>query len=469
MTAPGGLTLARVTIVAPKRRLDVALPDNMLVAELLPHLVRHAGDDLGENADRHSGWVLRRSTGALVEPTRNLSTQGIRDGELLHLAPGREDWPEFAYDDVVEVIASGSRRTARSWGNAATRRCGLAVFSALLGAGLVVLALSGPPWPMPALVALGLATALAIAGTLLARALADASAGAVVAGCALPYAFAGGAMLAAPDGMGVNRLGASSLLLGSAALLVFSAIGYTAVAAVQRLFMAGAAISLTGLLAAALCLGGTSAAGSAAVALTVAIALLPSYPLVASSMGRLPVPALPRRPEDIISDRPLPKRSDVFAAVARSSELLTGLLLAAAVTSAAASAFLTIVDGSVGAILLTLSAAAALLLRARLFPTPQQRLPLLISGMIGLVLLGFAVLPDAGSEGVRVLYLLVLLGIAVVVLVAGLVYSRSAPSPYFGRAADILDVIAIMALIPLACAVLGVYGEIQGLFASIGG
>jgi type VII secretion integral membrane protein EccD len=455
--------------VAPKRRLDVALPDNMLVAELLPHLVRHAGDDLGENADRHSGWVLRRSTGALLEPTKNLSTQGIRDGDLLHLAPGREDWPEFAYDDVVEVIASGSRRTARSWGNAATRRCGLAVFSSLLVASLIVLALSGPPWPVPASLAFGLATVLALTGTLLARAFGDATAGAVVAGCALPYAFAGGALLAAPDGLPVNRLGASSLLLGSGALLVFSAIGYTAVAAVQRLFMAGVSISLTGLLAAVLCLGGTSAGGAAAVALTVAIGLLPSYPLVASWLGRLPVPALPRRPEDIIEDRPLPKRSDVFAAVARASELLTGLLLAAAVTSTAASAFLTIVDGSVGATLLTLSAAAALLLRARLFPTPQQRLPLLISGMIGLVLLGFAVLPDARSGGARLLFLLVLVVIAVVVLVAGLLYSRGAPSPYFGRFADIFDVVAIMALIPLACGVLGVYGAIQGLFASIGG
>ena len=55
------------------------------------------------------------------------------------------------------------------------------------------------------------------------------------------------------------------------------------------------------------------------------------------------------------------------------------------------------------------------------------------------------------------------------VLVAGLRFSRKAPTPYLGRTADILDVLAIMALIPLACAVLGVFGAIQGLFASIGG
>ena len=59
MTAPGGPSLARVTVAAPTRRMDLALPDNMLVAELLPHLLRHADGSLGETAERHGGWVLR--------------------------------------------------------------------------------------------------------------------------------------------------------------------------------------------------------------------------------------------------------------------------------------------------------------------------------------------------------------------------------------------------------------------------
>jgi type VII secretion integral membrane protein EccD len=469
VTAPGVLSLARVTIVAPKRRLDVALPDNMLVAELLPHLLRHAGDDLGDTGDRQGGWVLRRATGAVLEPTRNLAAQGVRDGELLHLAPGRDDWPELAYDDVVEIIASGARRAARSWGNAATRRCALAVASALLGLGLVVLVRSGPPWPLPGAVALGLAAVLTFAGVLLARAFSDAGAGAVVAASGLPYAFAGGALLVAPSGVTVTHLGAGSLLLGSAALLASSVLGYTGVAAVQRLFMAGVAASLTGLLAALLCFAGASAAGAAAVALTVVIGLLPSYPLVASWLGRIPVPALPNRPEEILEDRPMPKRSDVFTAVARSTELLSGMLLSAAATSACAIAILITVDGTAAGTLLSLSAAAALLLRARLFAAPQQRLPLLISGMVGLVLVGFGAAPAAPSGGVRLVVLLLLVVATAVVLVAGLVYSQRAPSPYLGRAADILDVLAIMALIPLACVVIGVFGAIQGLFASIGG
>ncbi|MEJ3743614.1 type VII secretion integral membrane protein EccD [Actinomycetes bacterium KLBMP 9797] len=469
MTAPGGLSLARVTVAAPKRRMDVALPDNLVVAELLPHLLRHAGDDLGETGDRQGGWVLRRATGAILEPTRNLSVQGVRDGELLHLAPRRDDWPELAYDDVVEVIASGARRAGRSWGAAATRRGGLAVASVVLLLGLVVLVLSGPPWPLPAGVGLALAAALAVLGIVLSRAFSDAAAGAVVAAAGLPYAFAGGALLAAPGDTGLFRLGASSLLLGSAALLVFSIIGYTGVAAIQRFFMAGLVISLSGLLAALLCMAGMGPAGAAAVTLTTVIGLLPGYPLIASWMGRLPVPELPDRPEDILEDRPVPKRSDVFAAVARATELLSGMLLAAGLVAAVAIVFLVTVDNSFSADLLSFAAAGALLLRARLFALPQQRVPLLVSGIAGLAVLMLGYALDIEGSGGRLLMLIVFVVVAAAVLGAGVIYSRRTPSPYLGRAADILDVLAIMALIPLACAVTGLFGAIQGMFARLGG
>lgn len=469
MTAPGGLSLARVTVAAPKRRMDVALPDNLLVAELLPHLLRHAGDDLGGTDERHGGWVLRRATGAILEPTRNLSVQGIRDGELLHLAPRRDDWPELAYDDVVEVIAGGARRAGRSWGNAATRRCGLAVASIVFGLGLVALLLSGPPWSLPAGVAFGVAAVLAVLGILLSRAFSDAGAGAAVAAAGLPYAFVGGALVAVPGSVALNatQLGASNLLLGSAALLVLSVIGYTGVAAVQRLFMAGIATAFTGLLAALLALGGASPAGAAAVSLTAVIGLLPGYPLIASWLGRLPVPELPNRPEEILADRPVPRRSDVFAAVARATELLTGMLLAAAISSAVAVVFLVIVDYRLSGGLLALAASAALLLRARLFGSPQQRVPLLASGIagLGLLVLGFAL---TSGTGTRLLVLALFILVAAAILAAGLIYSRRNPSPYLGRAADIFDVLAIIALIPLACAVTGLFSTIQGMFASIG-
>jgi type VII secretion integral membrane protein EccD len=469
VTAPTGLSLARITISTPKRRMDVALPDTMLVAELLPHLLRHAGEDLADSGELHGGWVLHRSTGASLEANRSLAVQGIRDGELLHLAPRRVDWPDLAYDDVVEVIASGARRAGRSWGASATRRCGLAVSAAILGLGLVAVLLAGPPWSTPVGAALALAILLTVVGIVASRALSDATAGAVVAASGLPYALLGGALFAAGADTPATQLGAPSVLLGSATLLVFSVIGYVGVAAVQRLFMAGLSIGLAGLLAAGLSLVGMSAAGAAAVVLTVAICLLPGYPLIARWLGRLPVPDLPDRPEDILADRPMPSRSDVFASVARATELLTGMLLSAAVISSVTVAFLVIGDRTTAGVLLSFAGGCALLLRARLFATPQQRVPLIVAGVTGLALLAFGVALTAGSAGPRLLVLFAMIAIGLAVLAAGMIYSRRTPSPYLGRIADIVDVLAIMALIPLACAVIGFFDLIQGLFASIGG
>jgi type VII secretion integral membrane protein EccD len=465
--APSGPSLARVTIAAPTRRLDLALPDNMLVAELLPHLLRHAEGALGEPAERHGGWVLRRATGTTLEPGRNLAAQGVRDGELLHLDPAREDWPELAYDDVVEVIASGSRRAARSWSPAATRHCGLAVTAGALMFGLAGLAATGPGWVLPGVIALVVSLACVVLGILLSRAFKDADAGGVVAASGLPYAFAGGAWLLTEPGGGFLDVGAPGLVLGSSALLVVSVIGHAGVAGLTRFFVAGIAAALTGLLAAVLSFAGMSGEGAAAVALTAAIGLLPAYPVLAGWIGRLPFPDLPNRAEEILKDEQMPRRADVFAAVVRASEVLTGFILSAAVCSVVAMAWLALSDPGLSAVLLIVAAIAALLLRARLLPTPQQRVPLLVAGLLGLAGLGVGPVVTGAVSGV-VLVLLAAL-VTAVALPSALIYSRRAPSPYLGRAADIFDIVAIMALIPLACAVIGVFDNIRGLFASIGG
>ncbi|HWS32077.1 MAG TPA: EsaB/YukD family protein [Actinoplanes sp.] len=379
MSAPAtsGPSLARVTIAAPTRRLDLALPDNMLVAELLPHLLRHAEGALGEPSERYGGWVL------------------------------------------------------------------------------------------PGVIALAVSVACAVLGILLSRAFGDASAGGVVAASGLPYAFLGGAWLLTQPGGGFLSVGAPGLVLGSSALLVVSVLGHAGVAGLTRLFVAGIAAALTGLLAAMLALSGVSAEGAAAVALTTAIGLLPAYPVLAGWLGRLPFPDLPSRAEEILKPEKAPRRADVFAAVVRASEVLTGFLLSAALCSIVAMTWLALSTPDVPAVLLMVAAITALLLRARLLPTPQQRVPLLAAGLLGLAGLGVGPVVTGAVSGVVLVAVAAL--VTAVALPAALIYSRRAPSPYLGRAADILDIVAIMALIPLACAVIGVFDDVRGLFASIGG
>jgi ESX secretion system protein EccD len=465
MTTPGGLSLARLTVATAHRRLDIALPEHVRVAELLPYLLRHAGEGSADAGEQHGGWALRRVNGTTLDSTRPLAAQGVRDGEVLHLVPRRTDWPEPAYDDIVEVIASGSRRAGRSWGRAATRRFAVAATAAVLGFGLIEVLLSGPPWAGPGGVALGFAAVALLTGVLIARAMSDASAGAVIGAAGMAYAALGGLLVTAPE-VSLYHVGAAQVLLGSAALFAAAVLGYLGIAALNRLFVAGMAVGLLGMVAAVLCLLSMSPVGASAVALTLAVGLLPGYPLMAVWLGRLPIPALPERPEEMLAARPVPARSDVFAAVTRSHELLTGLLLGAAMVSATAMVVL-VLDRSATGLALTLVGGVALLLRARLFATAWQRIPLVLSGMVGLGLIAAAVVAPVPRSG-RPLVLLAVTGVAAaLVLAAGLAYSTRTPSPYLRRLADIADVLSIMALVPLAAAVVGLYHALQGLFASV--
>src|SRR5262249_39183735 len=145
------------------------------------------------------------------------------------------------------------------------------------------------------------------------------------------------------------------------------------------------------------------------------------------------------------------------AAVARTDELVTGALLGFALAGLAASAVAA--RGGVSGEVLVAVAALGFLLRARLFPTVRQRLPLLVAGFgAGPVLPATLALPRFAALGI-------VDAPALVAVVTGVVYRGRAPGPYLGRAADVLDALCVTSVIPLACAVLGLYGRVRGLIS----
>lgn len=466
MTMARGQSLAKVTITTPKRLIDVALPEDVAAAELLPHILRHAGEDAADAGERHAGWLLRRPTGEYLEPDKTLGAQQVLDGELLHLVPGQQEWPELEYEDLVETIASGARRHGRSWGKAATRRCGLALCGAALLAGTLLTLRFEPPWLVPGITLLVAAVVLMAAGVVVARAVPDAHAAVVLAGCGLPYAFLGGLVVTAPDHAGLADVGAAQLRLALIALLVFGVAGYVGVTALPRVFAAAIMTGVLGALGATLA-GGLGTDAAAAVVLAAGIGLLPGYPMLAIRLGRLPFPALPQRPADLLADEPPPPKAGVYEAAARTDEILSGLLAGLAVVGVACSIVL-VADGRQARVLLVTLAAVALLLRARLFPIPRQRLPLLLSGSLLIVMLAGSLAVGATDRGDVILMLLAVFGLAFLLAAAGVVYSRKNPSPYLGRIGDICDVLAILALIPFAAYIAGFFTYVQGLMAGIG-
>ncbi|MPZ27567.1 MAG: type VII secretion integral membrane protein EccD [Micromonosporaceae bacterium] len=453
--------LTRLVVFAPKRRLELAFPNQLPVAYLLPDVLRHAGEELADRGLTHGGWVLRRSDGSRLDAGSSFAAQQVRDGEVLHLVPRQVQWPETSYDDIVDAIAASARRRGARWSGAATRIAGLGLAGTALLVGLVTALSAGPPWTVTAVLLLLVAGGLLLAGVLLARALGDATAGAVVAAAALPYGFAGGLVLLADESL--SRIGAPHLLTGSAVLITAGIAGYLGTGEYGRLFMAGVTAAGWGLVGAvvALLFAGAGAAGAAAVVVGGVLLVSPLVPAVAIRVGRIPLPDLPHNVDDLVDDRPPPDRRSVEQATARTDEVLTGGLLGMALAGVAALAML-VVTGDAAALVLAAAVSAAFLLRARFHVAVRHRVPLLALGAAGLGLVGVALGLAGGADRVVVM-LPAVAGAALLALAAGMTYRHRPPSPRLGRFADIGDVLLTLAVVPLVAEVVGLYAYVRGL------
>ncbi|MGW0434911.1 type VII secretion integral membrane protein EccD [Micromonospora sp. NPDC003197] len=460
MVTQAGTGLARIAIVAPTRRLDLALPEHLPLVGLLPAVLRQTDEDPSDGAV-HGGWTLRRADGSVLDLSRTLAAQDVRDGETLHLVPRRTDWPELAYDDLMEAIADGARRRGIAWTPAVTRITGLVVAGLLLILGLAVILFSDKPGWAGGAIALGAATVLLVAGIALSRALSDSLAGAVLAALSMPYAFMGAALVIG-SGESVWALGAPHVLLGSAGLLLAALLGLLGVGDASRVFVAGVFTGVCGLTGGLLALSSLDAAQGAAIVISVVTLLLPAMPLISVRLGKMPMPMLPRTVDDLLRDDEQPSREKVYQATARADEMLTGMMFGAVTVTVSCLVVLT-KAGTVSALLLAGIVSLGCLLRARLVATVRHRVPLLVAGLTGV-----ALVPLVGAAGtstlVRVVAVLPLaLVAAAVVASAGLVYSRRPPSPRLARFGDVLDVVLQLAVVPVACSVLGLYAFMRAI------
>jgi type VII secretion integral membrane protein EccD len=240
------------------------------------------------------------------------------------------------------------------------------------------------------------------------------------------------------------------------------------------LFTAGVVIGLFAALTALTTIF-TDSAGAAAVLLSALVCGIGALPLLAIRFGKMPTPPVtlptgseaaegftgPNAANALDAARERPDRATVFAAVTRTEELLAGMLLGHAVL--ATGAFVVLASaGTLSARILSAVSAAALLLRSRLFVTLRQRVPLVAGGLIGAGALGVDLVRGADPSILLAVTAGVLV-LAVITIVAGATYSRRPPSPYLGRAADLLDTLVVVSVIPVACAVVGLYDAVGSI------
>ncbi|GAA0367020.1 type VII secretion integral membrane protein EccD [Actinoallomurus spadix] len=464
MSPSTGTDLCRVTVVAPRRRIDLSLPAEVPLGQLLPTLLRVSGDDLANQGLAHSGWVLQRIDGPPLDIGRTLTQLGVRDGEVLHFRPRLSLIPEMAFDDVADVVATGKKERSDRWRPDTTRRFGLGVAAAGFAVGAVPLLTYGPPWRLPAIVGGMVALILVLLAAALSRAVGDSTGGAVLGYASLPYAFVSGLLAPARGDLPLTHLGGPHLLTAFAATTVVAVLAGFGVADGLPWFIGIAFASLIGTIAAGVVLAfsGVNGAGIAAAAVAIAVALSALIPTLSFRLARVPLPPLPSSAEELRSDTTVVDGKALLRRTVVADRFATGLVAGIALIAAAALIFLVFAPGWPGPVMAAV-VSMTLLLRSRIYSGRSQRGWMLVVGMGGLGLLAAAMAFRGSPATGLALVLPAVLAVAAIALTMGLWLPDHKPTPFWGRAGDIIDMIAVVALIPLALAVLHVYSAIRGL------
>jgi type VII secretion integral membrane protein EccD len=200
--------------------------------------------------------------------------------------------------------------------------------------------------------------------------------------------------------------------------------------------------------------------GCAAITVGLCMGLMPLVPAAALKWARLAPAPVPTTADDLAADTQTVDAERVERMTRRAVEQVTAMIQGLSWPGLVAGAVLAF-SQDVTAQLLTGFAAAALLLRARLFATVGQRLPLLLAGIGSTAALLLAVpmdrvgTPESWWSGVP--------AVAASVACLWLANRHRRPSPSATRTAEIADLIIATAIIPLVFGVLGVFGFVRGL------
>src|SRR5215469_13437157 len=138
-----GSELCRVTVLAPRIRLDVAVPSDVPLAGLLPTLLLHSGEQRADDVGPPGGWVLQRVGEGPLDTDRSLRALGVGDGDVLYLRPWQSALPAAAYDDTVDAIRTTLRERSRRWTPELSRRAAFTTIGVLLTAAALALAAAG--------------------------------------------------------------------------------------------------------------------------------------------------------------------------------------------------------------------------------------------------------------------------------------------------------------------------------------
>ncbi len=449
----------RLTVISAATRVDLAVPVQITVGELLALVVTNLGREAADQGAAEGGWILQRAGEPALNLSASVAASQLCDGDVLHLRTRATRLPEVAFDDVLDAVATGVlTRTAR-WQAVHTARAAACFAAGLLAFALVSLALIGPTWPVPAVTAGVSAVLLVLAAVAVGRVYRRRGPGLTAGGGAIAYAAGCGAMAVG----GHHRLwefGAPQVLVAAGAAALAATVlvialgdgvaGFVAVVVVGLLTAVGTAVA-----------SGTELSGpaTAAVVATAALAISPMLPTLSFRLSRLPLPQIPTDAADLRRDPGTVEAEQILGQAVRADQFLTGLV--GGVGLAIAGSAVLISGHGASEYVLAVVLGAICLLRARLFTGRAQRMLLLVSGGVALLSAVAAGILDVHGQARILAFVIPAVLVAVVLTGLAVTLPQRRYTPPWARAADVLESLLVLSVIPLALAVMGVYGAIR--------
>ncbi|SOD72414.1 type VII secretion integral membrane protein EccD [Jatrophihabitans sp. GAS493] len=453
MTLAESRSFARVVVIAPRTRVDLALPIDVPIVDLLPLLLDLVGERSDDGGGQHGGWQLALVGADELPSDRTLRSLEILDGTALHLTPRESAIVPPIYDDVVDAIASTvrtrmNRRSTNPAMGAAAAIAGLAIAATtLLYRGHdtvnIYLALAS------ALAAVGVAAAIA-------RGPGDRIIATAVAVGGLPLIFIAGIDIVP------GAIGRSGVLLGFVFAFAYAVLAVAAIATGTVVFVAAAIAAAFGAGTAAVCtVFDVETVSSLAGCCALGVAAIATLPWLVVRLSRLPLPIVPTNANEMRSIRDDIDVEDVAAKARLADEYLNGAFigcaLAVAFASAAVALHATPMSVALGGVCL-----AALALRSRSVAGLVPRVALQGIPLAALAAAGaLAVLTDPGNATPWLFA--AGLGLTVVAIFISVVVPRVRLAPSTMRSVDFLESLVLISILPLAIGVMGLYSTMRHL------
>jgi ESX secretion system protein EccD len=457
--------LVRVSVYAEDVHVDVALPAAVPVGSLIPPIVDILAAEYGHRdesvAARHQ---LSLPGHVALESSKTLAQIGIRDGTALILTSSSTELAASCFDDAAEAVSMSLAATARPWPRWAARLTSAMAASWLAGASAVVLiraafSTNDARRIDGAGVAAAVGAIALLAATVGYRVFRDRISGLTLGVVASGFAAIAG-LLAVPGGPGAPN-----------ALLAATAAAATSTVAMRLTRCCTVAFTALS------CLAAIAAAGAAVGAVTATPLQAIGTMLAAISLGLLEVsarasivlaglsPRLTSEPKAAI-DEPAPSLHLLSAKAIHADNWLTSLVVAFS-TSAGL--------GAIGAALGACSAGGPrvlgitfatitggiLLLRARSQSDLARSVALVVSGIATLsttfVVAATAYPLQTPWIGAAAAML------ATVAMGLGVIAPGMTISPIGRRSIELVEYLALAAIVPLACWICGFYSAARGL------